>query len=582
MRIWRFIASAFMPVLMVAAVSRCGPAHQSSRAAGTLPPPTIDANPDEAKDHSGSADAFQGVADCGAAYAPGHTALHLLSAEEYDRTASDLLYTSVKASALAIFEATPKGPTGFASDTEHATITDLTISKYWDAATALADDLLRSKGQPDGAYARIAACAHHQNSVPQDCYQSVARSLGLRAWRRPLTEDPSTGELARLLAIMNGSGSFDEGLKALVQALLISPNFLFVSVTSNASTTPGAVFALDQYQLASRLSYYLWGTMPDGPLFDLAAAGKLADTATMVGQVERMVASPRAARLVDTIVNDWIGIDMLPTMVTPDLADSARAALSTETQRLVHEVVFSNSNLMTITSASYTFIDKELADLYGLPFTGADPKSFVKVDLGATPRRGVLSQGAFLLASAGSTTETRPVKRGRALAANWTCSDVPPPPPNVPPLSPGALPPNSTPKQVLSVHTKSPACAACHKVLDPLGIGLESFDAYGRWRTTYPALANVPIDASGTLADGTEITNTADMVRYLASSPTVKACMARKMMEMAISRPARSTDDQCVAKANAASAMAEGAKFSDLVKAVVLSRQFGLQTGEAP
>ena len=530
---------------------------------------------------AGNSAAFQNAMACGASYSPGHAALHLLSTEEYNRTAADLLFTSSKASDLAIFEAAPKGTTGFATDTGNFAMTDLTVTKYWNAATALADELLRSKGQ-GGAYAQIAGCAIGQSPVPQSCYQKVVLTLGQRAWRRPIAAGSDGDESSRLLAIMNGAGTFDDGLKALIQALMISPNFLFVSVTSPQSTTAGAAFALDQFQLASRLSYYLWGSMPDNELFSAAADGKLADAANIGAQVDRMLASPRAAHLANNIINDWVGIDNLSNIVTPSLPESVKGSMAQETQRLIQDIVSSNSSLMNMTSAAYSFLNKELADLYSLPFPGADPKAFVKVDLSATPRRGVLSQAAFLLVSAGSTSETRPVKRGHALASNWTCSDVAPPPPNVPAINSAALPPNSTPKQVLAVHGSNPSCASCHRVLDPLGIGMESFDSYGRWRTTYAAIANVPIDASGTLADGTAISGTADMIKYLASSQTVKTCVARKMMEMALSRVANATDDLCVAKSTGTSGLADGSKFSDLVKAVVLSRQFGLQNGEAP
>ena len=225
---------------------------------------------------AGNSAAFQNAVACGASYSPGHAALHLLSTEEYNRTIADLLFTSSKASDLAIFEAAPKGTTGFATDTGNFALTDLTINKYWNAATALADELLRSKGQ-GGAYAQIAGCAIGQTPVPQSCYQKVVLSLGQRAWRRPIAAGSDGDESSRLLAIMSAAGSFDDGLKALIQALLISPNFLFVSVTSPQSTTAGAAFTLDQFQLASRLSYYLWGSMPDSELFSAAADGKLAE-----------------------------------------------------------------------------------------------------------------------------------------------------------------------------------------------------------------------------------------------------------------------------------------------------------------
>ena len=528
------------------------------------------------------ADIFNSVPSCGKSYAPGRSSLHLLSTEEYDNTTADLLFTSTKASKLAIFEAAPKGQTGFVSDTGNFPLTALTVSKYWTAATALADELVKSKGKANSAYAAVAPCAVDQASVAPSCSAAVIRSLGLRAWRRPLTDTGATSEVARLQAIMNAAGSFDDGLKALVQALLISPNFLFLSITSDQSTIADVAFPLSQYQLASRLSYYLWGTTPDAELLELAGNGALANEATLTAQVERLLRNPRASYLSKAILNDWVGADTLIDMVTPSLPSTLKAAMIRETELLIQDIVQGDKSLLNLTAAKYSYMNKALADHYGLPFTGTDPAQYAAIDLSQTPRHGILSQASFLLATAGSTSETRPVKRGQALANNWTCSDVPPPPPGVPPLDSTKLPPNATPRQTLEVHTKNPACAGCHKVLDPLGLGLESFDSFGKWRTTYDALAQAPIDSSGEFSDGFKFKNTEEMLSYLATSSTVKTCMTRKMLELALYRRARSTADQCVSQEIGQAALTDTSKFSDLVKMIVLSRQFGMQTGAAP
>jgi hypothetical protein len=144
------------------------------------------------------------------------------------------------------------------------------------------------------------------------------------------------------------------------------------------------------------------------------------------------------------------------------------------------------------------------------------------------------------------------------------------------------LPANATPRQTLEVHTKNPACAGCHKILDPLGLGFESFDSFGKWRTTYDALAQAPIDSSGEFSDGFKFKDTEEMLSYLATSSTVKTCMTRKMLELALSRRARSTADQCVSQEIGQAALSDTSKFSDLVKMIVLSRQFGMQTGATP
>ena len=525
--------------------------------------------------------AVKAAPNCGSNTDPGHVSTHLLSTEEYDNTASDLLFTTTKGSNLAIFEAAPKGPTGFATDTGNFPLTSLSVSKYWDAASGLADEVIKSKGTAGGAYASIASCAVGQTVVAPTCYTAVIRSLGLRAWRRPVTEVGDASELARLQAIMAASSSFDDGLKSLIQALMISPNFLFVSITTEQPPTKDASFALSPYQLAARLSYYLWGTMPDQELFDLAGNGKLTEDATLTSQVERLLRHPRAQHVIQAVLNDWVGADALANMVTPTLSDALKGAMLQETKLLIQDLVAADKSLIGLTAAKYSFMNKLLADHYGLPFSGTDPTQFAAVDLSQSPRRGVLSHASFLLATAGSTTETRPVKRGKALANNWTCSDIPLPPPGVPAIDPGALPPNATPRQVLGIHTASPSCAGCHNVLDPFGLAFESFDSFGKWRTTYAALGQAPIDSSGVLSNGYKFQNTSDMLTYLATDSAVKSCMARKMLELALARPAVSPDDLCVSQTIGQTTLASDSKFSDLVKSIVLSRSFVMQNWES-
>jgi len=520
--------------------------------------------------------------NCGPSTDPGHVSAHLLSTEEYDNTASDLLFTATKGSTLAIFEAAPKGPTGFATDTGNFALTSLGVSKYWDAASGLADEVIKSKGVAGGAYARIASCAVGQTVVAPTCYTAVIKSLGLRAWRRPVAEVGNASELARLQAIMTAGSSFEEGLKSLIQALMISPNFLFVSITTEQTPIKDASFALSPYQLAVRLSYYLWGTMPDQELFDLASSGKLTEDATLTFQVERLLRSPRAQHVIQAILNDWVGADTLANMVTPTLSDALKGAMLQETKLLIQDLVAADKSLIGLTAAKYSFMNKLLADHYGLPFSGTDPTQFAAVDLSQSPRRGVLSHAAFLLSTAGSTTETRPVKRGKELANNWTCSDIPLPPPGIPAIDPGALPPHATPRQVLAIHTASPSCAGCHNVLDPFGLSFESFDSFGKWRTTYGALGQAPIDSSGVLSNGYKFANTGDMLTYLATDSSVKSCMARKMLELALARPAVSQDDRCVTQTIGQTTLASDSKFSDLVKGIVLSRSFVMQSWESP
>ena len=570
--------------LCLPAFVSCGPVARSHRndrtfAGGTVP--ALDASAEDVA-AKGNPVAFNSAKACGSSYSPGRVNIHLLSTDEYNNSTADLLFTSTKGSDAAVFEAAPKGPTGSSNDTNNFMLTPLSVDKYWDSATVLAAEVVASKGTANGAFSKVAPCAVNQASVGQDCYKSVVTSLGLRAWRRPLTTGSVSGEVERLLAVMNSTSSFDEALVALIQALLISPHFLFVSVTSAESATDGAIFALNQFQLASRLSYFIWKTMPDTELFNLAGSGSLATTAAIAGQVERMLKDERSQRVAGNLLNDWVGADKIVDMVTPGLGDTLKQAMIRESELLLQDLVRGDRSLINVTAAKYSYMNKELADHYGLAFSRPDPAKFARIDLTATPRTGVLSHAAFLLATAGSTMETRPVKRGNALAGQWVCADIPPPPANIPKIDLSALSPNATPRELLAVHTKSAACSGCHKVLDPLGLGFESFDSFGRWRTSYPALGNAAIDSSGTMPDGFAFQGTEALLGYLATNKSVKACMTRKMMEMALMRVARAADDKCVNSFIGQESLNADAKFSDMIKGIVLSRQFGLQTGESP
>ncbi|MBM4252152.1 MAG: DUF1592 domain-containing protein [Deltaproteobacteria bacterium] len=519
---------------------------------------------------------------CGAGYAPGRAALRLMSHEEYDQTVSDLLFITDKASKLAVFEATPKGPSGFASDTAHVSLSPLTVTKYWTAATTLADAVIARKNDQDAAFRKIAPCAVGKSEVEVSCLESIISDFGLRAWRRPLTSVGADSEKARLLRIMQQAPSFDQGLRSLLVALLISPHFIFVSVPTEAPTPVGEAAELDNYQIASRLSYFLWGTMPDQELFDLAAQDQLSDEVKLNNQVDRMLKNDRASYLVRTIVNDWIGLDVLENLVTPGVNDALKRAMLEESWRFVADLVIQDKSITDLVAAKYTYANGILAEHYGIPWSESDRAKFQLLDLTNHSRRGVLGHASFLLATAGSTTETRPVKRGKDLALKWLCQDIPPPPPGIPPLDTSKLPPNATPRELLAVHTNSPSCASCHERLDPLGLGFESFDATGKWRSTYTHLGGAVIDSSGKLDASTEFKDTRELLDRLSGQQIVQSCLAKKVMALAVKRLPVSKDDECVATEMGVRKWGVQGKFSDLLKATVLTRQFRWQSGDAP
>lgn len=518
---------------------------------------------------------------CGTTFAPAKVQVHLLSNDEYNNSVADLLYTNKIGSDLGIFEARAPGPSGFLNDTSAFTISDLTIEKYWDAAVALANDVIASKSTSNGAYSKIAPCAVGVTAVPSTCVDSVVRNLGLRAWHRPLSEAGSNNEFSRLKAIVTAATNFDTGLNDLIKALLISPNFLFVSITSAQSTSEGAVFNLDNYQLATRLSYFLWQSIPDDQMLADAAAGRLTQPSVLSATVARMLADPKSQRLSNTMANEWAHLASLSNLATPGLDAGIKVAMETETRMMFNEIVRSDASLINLTSSKSSFLNQALANYYGVPFSGADPSKFYKTSLASTNRTGIFGHGSFLVLTSGSPTETRPVKRGKAVANDWICSDIAPPPPNVEPAGDlSTLPANATPRQVLAVHTASASCRGCHNVLDPYGFALETYDPFGKPRTVYASLGNAPIDSSGVLVNGFGFQSTNELINYVSKDQATKTCLARKIMSLALTRSTANSDDRCIASVISQS-YAE-TKFSDVVQAIVASRQFQTQKGEAP
>lgn len=517
---------------------------------------------------------------CNSSFVPKKVNVHLLSNDEYNNSVADLLYTQSKGSDLGIFEARGPGPSGFTNDTSSFAISDLTIAKYWDAAVALANEVIASKSDPNGAYAKIAACAVGKSTVDSVCVDSIIRGLALRAWHRPLVEAGTNNEFSRLQAIVSADSNFDDGLSDLIKALLISPNFLFVSILNSQATVDGAVFNLNNYQLATRLSYFLWQSIPDDQLLADAAAGKLTQTDGLNAAITRMLGDPKMQRLSTAMGNEWAHLANFATVITPGLDDATKTAMETETQMMFDDIVLHDSKLINLTSATSSFLNKALADYYGVSFKGADPTKFYYTSLSPTNRMGIFGQGSFLVYSGGSPTETHPVKRGKAVANDWVCADIPPPPPNVKPAGDlSTLPANATPRQVLAVHTSSPTCEACHNTLDSYGLAFETFDMVGKTRSVYSALGNAPIDPSGTLVNGYSFLTTTQLINYISNDSATKACLARKVMSLGLTRATSNFDDRCVA--GQIGANLSSAKFSDVVRAIATSRQFLNQSGEA-
>ena len=510
---------------------------------------------------------------CGSAYAPGHVAIHRLTNDEYDNTVQDLLFTT--STPATAFDPSPAGESGFSNDSNALIISDDLISAYYTAGEALAKEVIVSKGQAGGAYSKLVTC-----SPSAACAQTAVTNLATRAYRRPVTP----AEVATLMGVYDKDTDFDTGIQDVINAILVNPKFIFVYTTGAQSQVVGATFAIDDYAIASRLSYALWQTMPDDELFQLAQAGKLSDASTLQAQVARMLKDARVSRMLRSMRNDWAGLLTLadPNGKLVGLGDDVRAAMVGEVDAFLQDLVTKDKSFLYVLTGNYAFVNQTMASYYGIPFAGTDPTAYVQVSL-PTDRTGLVTTPGILTATAGDVAYTHPVHRGHWLTQKITCTPPSPPPQNTNETFTNPSTSGESPRQALAQHTSNPACAGCHVAMDALGLGLENYDMFGRWRTTYPNVSGT-IDASGTLPppSGKAFSDGLSMYADLAVDDGTRACLAQQVMAYALTRALTSPDDLCVVKAIGAASVTPSGSFSETMNMIVQSRQFLMQTGEAP
>ena len=508
---------------------------------------------------------------CSSTYSPGHVPIHRLTNTEYNNTVRDLFHTTSRPADSFIPSA--PGLSGFGNDSNSLTISEENVSAYYAAAESIAKEVIASRSTPNGAYSQIVPCAPSAT-----CAQSTINALGARAYRRPLTP----AEQAALQTVFANQADFDVGLSDVIIALLMSPKFIFVYTTDPKSQVANAVYPVNDYGLAARLSYALWQTMPDEPLFTLARNGKLTDPAVVRGEVARMLKDPKVESLVKSLRDDWASLGAMadPAGRLPGLDDKLRGSMVGEVDAFLHDVVGKDRSFLSVLTSTSSFANGDMASYYGVPFPGADPKSFVKVDLPAN-RKGIATSAAVLTNTAGDATFTHPVHRGKWVANKILCTQIPPPPDNAPKLT---FDPNqgggATPRQKLEAHVGNPACIGCHKVMDTVGFALENYDPFGKWREAYPGIG--PVDASGILPNGQAFKQAAAMYDAVARDEDTQACLAQQVMGYVLTRALTSNDDLCVSKAIGTASVTATGTFSDLLTKIVGSRQFFMQTGEAP
>jgi hypothetical protein len=442
------------------------------------------------------------------------------------------------------------------------------------------------------SHRRIMACT--PGRPPREQAREILTRLASRAYRRPAT----AGEVERLLGLVDEAQrrgqKWEAGVALALQAVLVSPKFLFRLEPDDRPGEPGPR-PLDDYALASRLSYFLWSSIPDDELFALAGKGILAND--LDAQVRRMLADPRADALADNFAMQWLQLGRL-RMASPDprlfpgFNEKLRDAMARETRLFVGAVFREDRSLLELIDADFTFLNGPLARHYGIADThgnrvGQKPtrpagepirgERFVCVSLGDSGRGGLLTQASVLTATS-NPTRTSPVKRGRWVLEQLLGTPPPEPPPGVPPLaedSHAVL--SASLRQRMEQHRANPSCAVCHARMDPLGFAFENFDATGAFRTQD---AGFPIDPSGTLPDGRTFRGPDELKKILLEKKDRFArCLAEKMLTYALGRGLTASDRPAIDRI-AASMAKDGYRFSALVRAVVHSNPFRLRRGK--
>ncbi|HVS15286.1 MAG TPA: DUF1592 domain-containing protein [Thermoanaerobaculia bacterium] len=422
---------------------------------------------------------------------------------------------------------------------------------------------------------RIFSCRPTAAAEELPCAREILARLAERAYRRPVDDRDLEGLLA-FYAAGAGEAGFESGVRTALQAILASPHFVFRLEPVPPDVAPGEAFRIGDLELASRLSYFLWATGPDDELIRLASAGRLGDEAELERQVGRMLADPRARALGTRFAAQWLRLQDLEqlhpdALMFPEYDRTLAAAMRRETELLFEHLVREDRSVLELLDADYTFVNERLARHYEIP--GVTGDAFRRVAVPDQRRRGLLGHGS-ILALTSHATRTSPVLRGKWVMEVLLGSPPPPPPPDVPDLEETGATSGDRPLSVrerLEEHRSNPACASCHRVIDPIGLALENFDVTGAWRIRDNGAA---VDPTGTLYDGTPLAGPADLRRALLErADVVLATFTENLMAYALGRRL-GTGDMPAVRAIVRQAEARDHRLSELVLGVARSDAF--------
>jgi len=422
------------------------------------------------------------------------------------------------------------------------------------------------------------------SGTEEQCAREIIAGLVDAAYRG----QGSDADVERLMAFWREGSrqrDFDRGIQVALQRVLASPKFVFRVEREPADVLAGSAYRLTDLELASRLSFFLWSSIPDEELLEVAADNRLRDPAVLEAQVRRMLADPKSARLVANFAGQWLYLRNLSnhqpnSMVFPDFDDNLRQAFRQEAELFFESIVREDRNVLDLMTADYTFVNERLAKHYGIPDVYGS--SFRRVTLTDEARRGLLGKGAILTVTS-HATRTSPVVRGKWILDNILNAPPPPPPADVPPL-----PEDEELGRVLSMrermeaHRANPVCANCHQLFDPIGLAMESFDAVGRLRERDGGSLGVPIDASGQLMDGTQVDGVVSLRRALLRQPELfVGTVVEKLMTYALGRGVGAHDMPAV-RAIIREAAAQDYRFSAIVLGIVESTPFTMSVKGPP
>jgi hypothetical protein len=431
---------------------------------------------------------------------------------------------------------------------------------------------------------KIFTCRPSSAAQEQACARQVLSTLARRAFRRPVSQADVTA-LMTFYQAGRDSGGFEKGIEMALRRILADPQFVFRVERDPATVAVGQAYRISDVELASRLSFFLWSSIPDEELLTVAEQGRLRDRAVLQQQVSRMLKDPRSESLVKNFAGQWLFLRELRNrnpdlLVFPDFDDNLRQAFQKETELLFESIVREDRNVFDLLTADYTFVNERLARHYGIPHVyGSD---FRRVSLAGQPRKGLFGHGSFLTVTS-ATNRTSPVTRGAWILENLMGTPPPLPPPDVPPL------PENTTGQGITVkatsvrdrmiqHRTNQPCKGCHQIMDPIGLALENYDGVGRWRTTD---SGFKIEIGEELVDGTKIDGVESLRGALLAYPDAFVqTMTEKLLMYGVGRAAHHYD-MPVVRSIARDAGRNGNKFSSLVMAIVSSDPFQMRIKKA-